>query len=167
MLALVAKPMDELVLNLLRLDDSGRVLADLTSRRTSPVREAQRALAEALRDTFKLAELVSLFYPAADKQKLMGLLRSMVVQLSGAVWYRLDAVLQRFPFALLRTVHPECNPVEQLAAAQRLYATRLCCLDPYCSARLRNLFPTARKLSESACVRRVLLAWMNRGKATT
>jgi hypothetical protein len=118
--------MDSLVLTLLRLDEAGRVLAELLSSRSSPIDLAQKELVFILTDTMRLAELVELFFPLANQEELTATLRELVLELSGAVYYRLEIPLQHFPFRLLRIVHPECSDVEQLAAAQDLCRTPLC-----------------------------------------
>ena len=97
----------------------------------------------------------------------MGTVRGLVLELAGSVYYRVDTPLQQFPFCLLKLVHPACNDIEKLAAAQNLYRTPECDLDPYCSARVRALYTTAREMFDSLPLRKALAAWMNRGKVTT
>ena len=43
-LALVSKPVDDLLLTMLRMDVAGRVLLDFTSKRHNPIRSAQKVI---------------------------------------------------------------------------------------------------------------------------
>ncbi|CAK0885973.1 unnamed protein product, partial [Prorocentrum cordatum] len=167
-LALVSKPVDDLTLNLLRLDSMGRILCDLTSKSMNPVQTAQRAFVRELASK-QVANAVSSFFPLTeDKQRdHMSVVRTMLVQLGAAVSFRLGMYFDDFPFKLLHCIHPDRGPEEKHAAADHFYDTPRCCLDPFFSARLRDLFETAFDFASDLNVRKVLQAWMNRGKVTT
>eukprot|EP00959_Pyramimonas_sp_CCMP1952_P255935 5345650-Pyramimonas_sp.AAC.1 len=99
----------------------------------------------------------------------MGALRGIVLQLSAALHYRVDAYVNTYPFRLIDMVHPEKSEEDRFQAAVDLYAAPRCCLDHGFSLKLRGLFPDPggpQKLLDSDAAMGALRAWMNRGKAT-
>jgi len=168
-LALATKAIDTLVLTFLRLDEAGRILADLLSRRPglNPIRVAQRLLVSDLRSGLVFKLVTTHFEMAVEKQvEHMSTTRSFMIQFASAIHYRVDLYFSRWPFLILAMVHPDRTREEQLAAARRMYTESPCCLDPFLCAKLRLLFATPEALVASERVRKLLLAWLNRGKTT-
>jgi hypothetical protein len=166
-IGLVTKPIDELVLNLLHLDGSGRVLADVTSKKSSPVWSASKAFVEMLRSSL-IHEVVCRHFHMSEvqEQEHMQVVRSVVLELAAAVHYRLVLYFGRCPFKLLGIVHPSSTEREQRSHAQELYDAHECCLDAHFSQRLRSNFDDGDELFSSAVARGVLSSWMNHGKVT-
>ena len=107
-IALVTQPMDQLVLTLLKFDMHGRLLADLTSKRVSPARDAQRKFVEMLSGGMVTLLVGDYFRMNNDQRReLMSDMRNMIIELAAGIHFRMDLYFGRFPFLLLRLVHPD------------------------------------------------------------
>ena len=131
-IALVTQPMDQLVLVLLKLDLQGGLLADLTSKRASPTRDAQRKFVEMLRDGV-VTRLVGDYFRMNSEQRRehMSNMCNMIVELAAGIYFRMDLYFGRFPFLLLRLVHPDRPLGERAQAAADFASKPMCCLDPF------------------------------------
>ena len=96
----------------------------------------------------------------------MGLVRGIVVELACAIHFRLTLYLSRFPFQLIDIVRPGVSDEQRRVAAELLFKTAECCLDPWLSLKLRNQFATSDALLDSESAMDLLRAWMNRGHLT-
>ena len=117
-IGLVSKPLDDLMLTMLRLDGAGRVLADMLSScgGSNPIRCAQRQLVELLSDG-EVAKVVSSHFSMDDdaREVHMGTLRAVIVELSSAIYFRISLYLERYPFKLLELVLPEVSEQKRQA----------------------------------------------------
>ncbi len=130
-LAMATKPVDELVLEMLRRDHHGRILADVThvprnrklrpeelqdleqaedspeQANVNPVRQCLQELASCLHDS-SVPDIVSKFFPleAGSQSPHMRMFRACVLELAAATWYRVDVYIQRYPFKLAHLVPP-------------------------------------------------------------
>lgn len=166
-LALLSKPVDDLMLTFLKLDAAGKILADVTAARArvNPIRIAQRAFVQDLCSGIIVDALARYFpLPEGRQEQHMGKVRAIIMQLAGAVHYRVDRYFKRYPFVLLGMVHPDKSCDEQQDVVNVFMGEKECCLDPFCSRRLRSRFPTAASLWSSQSVRKAFLAWLTRGK---
>ena len=163
-IALVTQPMDHLVLVLLKLDLQGCMLADLTSKRVSPVRDTQRKCVEMLSDGI-VNLLVCDYFQMNDDQRRehMSNMRNMILELAAGIYFRMDLYFGRYPFLLLGLV--QCDG-ERAQAAEKLFSTPRCCLDPFFSGRLRELYTSPNKVAGSQPLLAALRAWLHRGKVT-
>ncbi len=164
-LALVAKYIDTLLLAIMQLDAAGRILAEMLSKTRSPIRMAQSGLAALLASGEVVAAVCAQFKMEAPERLswLVGLVRQLALELSGAIYYRIDLYLLRYPFWLLHMVHPDRSYQEQKAAAKEFFEKHMCCLDPFFSGRLRELFKTKtfEDLFKDTAVMGCLLAWLD------
>eukprot|EP00959_Pyramimonas_sp_CCMP1952_P371707 7783802-Pyramimonas_sp.AAC.1 len=98
----------------------------------------------------------------------MAVFRSCVLELSAAVFYRVDEYIAQFPFRLVRMVHPSCSEEQRLAESQALKDAHDCCLDPFFSRRLKMKYAlqSASAVLESTSVTGCLRAWMEKGRVT-
>jgi hypothetical protein len=168
-LALATKAIDTLVLTFLRLDAAGRILADLLSRRPelNPIRIAQRSLVSDLQSGVVLKLVTTHFdMPAEKRAEHMSMTRSFMIQFASAIHYRVDLYFSRWPFPILTMVHPDRTRDEQFVAAQRMFSESPCCLDPFLCGKLRQLFDSPEALATSERLRKLLLAWLNRGQTS-
>ena len=125
-IGLVSHPVDDLTLTMLRLDEQGRALADMLSRRSqAPLRRAQRDLVTLLTDG-KVAKVVTshLDMSGDARETYMGMLRGIIVELGSAIYYRISLRLESYPFKLLDMVRPELSVSQQRAAADQLFSAR-------------------------------------------
>lgn len=138
--AMVTEPVDEFVLSFLNLDVQGSLLKDVVSKGSSPLKVVQTRLTETLFGDVPDLILRHFGSTAAMKQVHFRSIRSMVLQLSGELYLRLDVYFDRFPFKLLRLVCSGFNPEEQSASRPEHVAPKLqkCVqieLVPYCGFR--------------------------------
>jgi hypothetical protein len=114
-IAIVTEPIDEFVLSFLNLDEQGSLLKDVVSKGNSPVRTVQTSLATTLVGDAP-AMILQHFGSAPNlRQKHLHSIRSMVVQLSGEIFFRLGVYFDRYPFKLLRLVCGGYSDVEKSA----------------------------------------------------
>ena len=123
-IGLVSQPVDDLTLTMLRLDEQGRALADMLSRRgQAPLRRAQRDLVTLLTNGEVAKAVTSHFDMSGDAREThMGMLRGIIVELGSAIYYRISLYLESYPFKLLDMVRPELSVSQQRAAADRLFS---------------------------------------------
>ena len=67
-----------------------------------------------------LTEMVSQHFPLPDagQREYMQIARAIILELSAAVYHRVDAYLSRWPYRLLRMVHPGLDEGGRRAAAE-------------------------------------------------
>ena len=167
-IGLVSQPVDDLTLTMLRLDEQGRALADMLSRRgQAPLRRAQRDLVTLLTDGEVAKAVTSHFDMSGDAREThMGMLRGIIVELGSAIYYRISLYLESYPFKLLDMVRPELSVSQQRAAADHLFQCKKCCLDPFLSGKARAGFTSAQDFWARPAVHSALRAWLNRGRLT-
>lgn len=102
----------------------------------------------------------------AARREHMAMLRGMVVELASAVYWRVDAVITRYPYRLLLMVHPDRSSDERAMAAEELYQAHECCLDADCSLRLRSLFTCGAELRQSEPAMTLLRSWSDHGRVS-
>ena len=146
---LISQPVDALVLTLLRLDDAGEVLADVTSRIANPLRSARVAFLNLLRQGL-VSDTITLQSHLNERQQEhhMDTMRGLLVELSAVVHYRVDLYLSRSPFLLVGLVHPDRTNHEQHSPVEDFYKIHECCLDPHFGKRLRSRSGSAKELME-------------------
>ena len=102
-IGLVSQPVDDLTLTMLRLDEQGRALADMLSRRgQAPLRRAQRDVVTLLTDGEVAKAVTPHFDMSRDAREThMGMLRGIIVELGSAIYYRISLYLESYPFQAL------------------------------------------------------------------
>ena len=100
-LALATKAVNTLVLTFLRLDEAGRILADLLSRRpeVNPIRAAQRSLVSDVQSGLVFQLVATHFEMPPEKQaEHMAVTRSFMIQFASAIHYRVGVYFSRWHF---------------------------------------------------------------------
>lgn len=100
LLGITACPADDFTLQLIHLDEQGRILRDITAQQTSPAVAVQRDLAATLTegsggDLVLRTQFNDL--PAASQQALLTLRRATALEMSASLWFRCNVYFQ-WPF---------------------------------------------------------------------
>ena len=136
LVAVLAEPIDSLVLQILHRDIQGRVLFDMVSKHCNPVRTAQIKLATSLRNNLDEVFFSHFSVSYADRSALFDDFRAVAMECSAELAYGLD--FSTWPYSLLLMVSPDHTEAEHEEAGHRLLRAKECCLDKYLSLPMKK-----------------------------
>ena len=162
------EPLEWLLARIQHLDESSHCLTECANPRRSPFRNALRRLshiviADSLRGTYVCAIIDYADVAFDGNQEIKSeFLRSLWVaclRAAAQVFWRFVLQYEAWPFRLALLADASLAEAEYVRVAEDLYAASMCCLDPWCSQRVRNLFADPAELLHDEEFRRLLSEW--------
>lgn len=101
---------------------------------------------------------------AADLSRFVEEARIVIVGMIAQVVWRFVVPFSTWPYKLARMVRPGVSARERLSLAAELLSARPCCVDMYCSQKLRDAYASPEALVEDRELQAVLEAWCRTGR---
>jgi hypothetical protein len=166
----VLEPLDWLWQRLQHLDEQSKPLFEITTPSRSPFIAVEKRLSAFLQCSFAETSLTAVWNhysyerTEADNQELTSEIVNMVLKVVAQVRWRFTMFFEAWPFPLVRLCDPAVPESEKAKVAESLFSAPPCCVDAYCSQKIRLAHGNPESLRNDRDLMGLLTSWSHHAR---